>query len=1030
MNADKLDLLLDRAQKDIVEKNGRKRYDINKQWERIALYILNIAYDWNLEDLNLIHPDFPGIDLGDCERHIGVQVSTNSKPKKIRESFSKIQSIKINGRLISEDYYRIYFFVPGRKQGSYRVTFEPGKNIIFSTDQIIDFDVFRCVFSDLDEDRQEAILAVLNREICRKPRYQLRAAPAVTCDFIAGSRQKEMREIDEKFARSNRVFLWGLGGIGKTELAAEWGMCREDVYLVHYRNSILDTVLDMDFSGMQYIPSKQGMTEQQKKEEEFRQRLDILCEYYSNATIIIDNFDDSEMTMTEMQNQPDYKSLIRLKNKFLFTTRSMVKESSVHVTEMDMEDLLKLVKQNYDLCADSTLTDTQNDEILRELIRKVDRHTLTVDIMGKTLYESFGRLTPEKLLAAFEENAIDDSGMPVVAAYHNSVDSDYELQERSIFEHLRILFNLSELDDTHRNVMRHAVLLPMAGMPVNMFRACHTPEEQNAIERKIFHRSWLRLDRIHATISIHSVIREVCRKELKPDDENCKCFLRRLRNSIDINHDNQEAVKPIADIMSNAAEMLPDRSGEWNRLAGDYFRLLGMYRKAIDYLKKAALIRESYNDVVLEDIYSNIGNTYTNLREFEKSIAYHEKSLAICQSRSAPDNRRMARRYNDMGLAYSYRAERERIPALYEKAITCYKEAMRLNKLEGSIDGLSLSNALNNIGNTYSNIGKTGHVSKNYELALQYHMEAMEMREAFPGISPRNMARSYKNIGNDYANLNINDKALEYRIKALELYRKVLHGGHPELASACQDVGNSYRLTEDYEEAFQFYTEAEAIWKKQLPQNYFFLAKCQYAIGTIYTEQALMGESGQYEKALEYYMAALESYQRSSVMHGREMTKCRDLIGETLLKLGRRGEALEYLKEGSGSGSGNVRKSKYKQIKKYHHLGEIYKKEKHFEEALGYYFQILEIRENYFGDRAENLMETNFEIACIYRDLRLPRKAIPYLEKALAICEEHFGEDKKKLHRIRKTIELTNGELKRASQNENRRETLAKNTKS
>ncbi len=34
MNADKLDLLLDRAQKDIVAKNGRKGYDINNHWEK------------------------------------------------------------------------------------------------------------------------------------------------------------------------------------------------------------------------------------------------------------------------------------------------------------------------------------------------------------------------------------------------------------------------------------------------------------------------------------------------------------------------------------------------------------------------------------------------------------------------------------------------------------------------------------------------------------------------------------------------------------------------------------------------------------------------------------------------------------------------------------------------------------------------------------------------------------------------------------------------------------------------------------
>lgn len=61
-------------------------------------------------------------------------------------------------------------------------------------------------------------------------------------------------------------------------------------------------------------------------------------------------------------------------------------------------------------------------------------------------------------------------------------------------------------------------------------------------------------------------------------------------------------------------------------------------------------------------------------------------------------------------------------------------------------------------------------------------------------------------------------------------------------------------------------------------------------------------------------------------------------------------------------------------------------------------------------------METNFEIACIYRDLRLPQDAMTHLENALTICEEYFQADKKKLHKIRKTIEITNGELKKFGQ--------------
>lgn len=1025
MNTTTLTALLQKAQKQIKQNNARKRYDINRQWEKIAQSILNIAYGWNLEDLNLVRPDFPGIDLGDLVRHIGVQVSTNSRPEKIRETMNKIQNNENNGRRIADDYYNLYFFVPGEKQKSYRTEFNLQPPIQFTTDHIIDFQVFEEIFCGLDEEKQEAILMVLNRELNKKPKYQLSAAPTTTCDFIEGSRQREMEAIDEKFSKSNRVFLWGLGGIGKTELAVQWGLNRADVYLVHYKKSILDTVLDMDFSGMAYIPSRSEMTNAEKKEEEFRQRLDILREYYQNATFIIDNFDDGETTLTELQNRWDYKALMKLPNKFLFTTRFMVRESAVHVTELDEEDLMQIIRQNYDIFWQDGEADTQPagmnagkcDETLRKLIRKVDGHTLTVDLLSKTLYESFGRLTPEKLLAAFDENQISDSDMPVVSAYHNSSESDYDLQERRMYDHLRILFNLSELDVDHLSVMRHAVLLPLAGIPVSMFRRCHTPEEQEAMERKILHRSWLRLDRTHTLISMHSVIREVCRRELEPDDENCRSFLQKLSNCVNVHHDNQELYKLVAETMGNAAEILPDVLGEWNRAAGDAYRLLGMYRKALDYLKQACAICESYNNAALADLYSSMGNTYTNLKEFETAIAYHEKSLAICQSLPQPDAKSLARRYNDMGVAYSYQAEKNRKLATYEKAIAYYEEALKYNRQEETVNELHISNTLNNIGNTYSNIGKTWHDAKNYELALNYHLEAIDLRENIPNISCKNLARSYKNIGNDYANLKRDGEALEYRMKALKLYKKVLHGGHPELANAYQDVGNTYRLTENLAEAFRYYAEAEKIWQKQLPQNEFYLAKCRYAIGLTYSHQAAKGENCQYGLALEYYKKALEGYQKSMKSSNKDLARCKAAIGETYLKLGNRREALQYLKEYNTLQTRDQNKRKYKEIKRYHHLGELCKKEKQSKEALDYYQKVLQIREAYFLQDTGNLIETYFEIGCIYRDLRQPQEAMTYLEKALMVCENNPDQDqkmqRKKLHKISKTIEITKAELKK-----------------
>lgn len=171
----------------------------------------------------------------------------------------------------------------------------------------------------------------------------------------------------------------------------------------------------------------------------------------------------------------------------------------------------------------------------------------------------------------------------------------------------------------------------------------------------------------------------------------------------------------------------------------------------------------------------------------------------------------------------------------------------------------------------------------------------------------------------------------------MELYKKILHGGHPELANAYQDVGNTCRLTENFTGAFCYYAEAEKIWQKQLPQNEFQLAKCRYAIGVTYSHQAAKGENSQYGLALKYYKKALDGYQKSVKPSNKDLARCKAAIGETYLKLGNRREALRYLKDYNTLKTEDQNKRKYKEIKRYHHMGELCKKEKQFKEALEYY---------------------------------------------------------------------------------------------
>ena len=92
-------------------------YDDVHYWEEIAKGLLNRCYGFHLVNLNEEKKNFPGIDLGDRGRGIGVQVTAEKGSAKLNDT---IQTMI--GKKVYEEFPHLIFFVLGRKQKKYTVT--------------------------------------------------------------------------------------------------------------------------------------------------------------------------------------------------------------------------------------------------------------------------------------------------------------------------------------------------------------------------------------------------------------------------------------------------------------------------------------------------------------------------------------------------------------------------------------------------------------------------------------------------------------------------------------------------------------------------------------------------------------------------------------------------------------------------------------------------------------------------------------------------------------------------------------------
>lgn len=121
-----------------LDYNGKQGLlDENKVFEDIMCEVLNRVYGWHLKNLNYEEMNYPGIDLGDSELGIGVQVTVDKTSSKINHSISQI-----NKQEVYKKYPKLKMLILGKKQSSYSIqnSCQYDEKIVFDVKKdIIDF---------------------------------------------------------------------------------------------------------------------------------------------------------------------------------------------------------------------------------------------------------------------------------------------------------------------------------------------------------------------------------------------------------------------------------------------------------------------------------------------------------------------------------------------------------------------------------------------------------------------------------------------------------------------------------------------------------------------------------------------------------------------------------------------------------------------------------------------------------------------------------------------------------------------------
>ena len=843
------------------------------------------------------------------------------------------------------------------------------------------------------------------------------------------SRKDKLSEIRQHLENYHIAYLYGIGGIGKSETARE--------YAEEYRGSYTTIQLSV-YSGdlKSLIAGLKFSSDDNYFEKDINIRYETKLSLLSKAMInnertllIIDNYNVEPDSDEYKRNVEVMKDLKKLHIHILFTTRTSPNDDK---TKIDIEELSKEELRHMFFAINPKDKDKE-ERIAQvdELIETAYRHTLTVDLVAHQTakIEGYGKKTLSDYIKVLKESGIN-SGINV-AVYNNKDDNE---KSDIIFEHIRTLFNLTALTEKEKYIMVNACLLPLSGMPVAEFESFIDLENypnsesndgwgEDSTISNLVKSGWIkRIDGEVPKITLHPIVSEVTVNELKPEitEDKCKNFFDSVSELIDKNdlktleaykdifissadallkNEDEISVGYVSDIASLLDDLAyypeslyyymkvlkirkkvlpenhPDIATSYNDM-GLAYGALGEYKKELECCLKALAIQEkvlpeNYPDIAT--LYNNVGYAYGKLEDHKKQLEYYLKALAIREKVLPENHPDIVASYNNVGYAYGELADHKKELNYYLKVLAIQEKVLPENHPD-------IAASYNDVGSVCSELG-------DHKKELDYYLKALAIREKVLPENHPDIAASYNNIGCAYGELGEHKNELEYCLKALAIQEKVLPENHPDIATSYDNVGYAYGELGEHKKELEYKLKALAIREKVLPENHPDIAASYNNIGCSY------GELGNHKKQLEYYLKALAIQEKVLPENHPNIAASYNNIGCSYGELGNHKKQLEYYLKAVAIQEKVLPENHPGIAASYNNVGGAYGELGDHQKELEYKLKALAIREKVLPENHPDIATSYNNVGFAYGKLEDHKKELEYQLKALSIIEKVLPEN-------------------------------------
>ncbi len=433
----------------------------------------------------------------------------------------------------------------------------------------------------------------------------------------------EQKILQEYMNKYNAAFIYGMGGIGKTETVKQYACNHKNKYskivFLTYESDICQMLVnDNNFhiDGITRQFDEKGVPETDMSYS--RRKLAAFINANTEKTlVVVDNFDTSY--------DPLLKELLSGFYSVIITTRNDLSHLGIPVIEL--KGLEKTAQHQLFRRYYKKKMSDEEQKLLPSLLELLMGHPLAIELTAKLMQKKL--ISIKKMTEIIENDGITPK-------LKGDIPHGFERSD-TLYNNIKKIFNLDSLSSEEKQILVNMTLLPIKGFDIEQFAMLSGLEDCEKI-MSLAEQSWVFYYPESNCISLHPLIADVVKQELLSSIECVSGFLEKLTHVTD-NTWGISALKKCqySEIALSILHQFPAINFKYIRLyrniaiilmRTEHFDLSSeLFQKCLNYTYDK--FGENSNETA--EFYYLISDNYVYMGDLINAVKYIDKSISVME---------------------------------------------------------------------------------------------------------------------------------------------------------------------------------------------------------------------------------------------------------------------------------------------------------------------------------------------------------------------------------------------------------------